>query len=416
MKKSILIVVILFGLLQTQAQDYLISFTGTGDTTAIASIKVYNLNSGDSVALNGQDILHLHPSNGVAALGKEGTHLKIYPDPVKETSILMLDAPAGGQAVIAISDMSGKTACISTAYLSQGTRFFSISGLTVGTYLVNASGPGYQYSVKLVSEGKPGSKARIEFLPDDNVSSNKRSLQPENNALTVEMPYTTGDLLLYKSISGQYSTIVTDIPTSSKTVTFHFSACRDSEGRTYPTIQEGSQIWMAANLNVGTMTVDTVNQVIAGGPEKYCYENKQSNCNIYGGLYQWNEMMNYDTVPGSQGICPVGWHVPMDAEWTTLMTFLGGDSIAGGKMKETGSAHWAYPNEGATNESGFTALPGGYRYYSGTLFITDYAIFWSSNESGTANAFYRHLQFNYEYVVRRAYTKENGYSVRCLKN
>ena len=125
-------------------------------------------------------------------------------------------------------------------------------------------------------------------------------------------------------------------------------------------------------------------------------------------------MMNYDTVPGIQGICPLGWHLPTDGEWTTLITWLGGDSIAGGKMKETGTTHWAYPNTGATNEIGFTALPGGYRYYSGTLFITDYATFWSSSESLSSGAWYRLLQFNFNYVVRRAYTKENGYSVRCL--
>jgi uncharacterized protein (TIGR02145 family) len=85
-------------------------------------------------------------------------------------------------------------------------------------------------------------------------------------------------------------------------------------------------------------------------------------------------------------------------------------------MKETGTTHWAPPNTGATNEIGFTALPGGYRYYSGTLYMTDYAVFWTSNESLSAGAWYVQLQFNYVYVTRRAYTKDNGFSIRCIKN
>jgi uncharacterized protein (TIGR02145 family) len=85
-------------------------------------------------------------------------------------------------------------------------------------------------------------------------------------------------------------------------------------------------------------------------------------------------------------------------------------------MKETGTAHWAWPNTGATNESGFTALPGGYRYYSGTLFLTDYAIFWSSSENSSTDAWIRHLFFNYEYLNRLTNSKSNGFSLRCVKN
>jgi uncharacterized protein (TIGR02145 family) len=119
---------------------------------------------------------------------------------------------------------------------------------------------------------------------------------------------------------------------------------------------------MAENLNVGTKInstsdgqLQTDNEIL----EKYCYNNDIANCNIYGGMYEWNEAMQYDTTEGAQGICPDGWHIPTDAEWTTLTTFLGGESVAGGKMKEAGFAHWYSPNTGATNESGFTGLPGG---------------------------------------------------------
>ena len=124
---------------------------------------------------------------------------------------------------------------------------------------------------------------------------------------------------------------------------------------------------MAENLNIGTTISGATDMANNSIIEKYCNENNTANCDTYGGLYQWNEMMEYSTTPGVQGICPTGWHLPTDAEWTVLTSYLGGESIAGGKMKTTGTIEagtglWYAPNNGATNSSGFSALPGGYRY------------------------------------------------------
>ena len=122
--------------------------------------------------------------------------------------------------------------------------------------------------------------------------------------------------------------------------------------------------WMKENLIVGIMIDSTLDATDNGIIEKYCNQNSDSLCNIYGGLYQWDEMMDYKLSdngnPGiTQGIFPIGWHLPTDSEWTELTDFLGGASLAGGKLKETGIVHWHSPNTGATNESGFTALPVG---------------------------------------------------------
>ncbi len=120
---------------------------------------------------------------------------------------------------------------------------------------------------------------------------------------------------------------------------------------------------------------------------------------------------------GVQGICPTGWHLPSDAEWTTLTTYLGGESVAGGKMKEAGESHWTSPNTGATNESGFTALPGGYRLYLGSFyFIGLYGYWWSSTEHATSSAWRRDLGYSTSYVYRTINDKENGFSVRCLRD
>ena len=117
-------------------------------------------------------------------------------------------------------------------------------------------------------------------------------------------------------------------------------------------------------------------------------------------------------------MCPTSWHVPADAEWTTLTTYLGGESGAGGKLKETGTTHWAAPNAGATNETGFTALPGGYRYVNGTFFL-NYGIFgywWSSSESTSSFANSGHMSSSGTNVFNLGHAKPYGLSVRCLRD
>ncbi len=186
--------------------------------------------------------------------------------------------------------------------------------------------------------------------------------------------------------------------------------------RTYGTVIIGTQCWMSENLNIGTPISGTSSQANNGTIEKYCYDNSVPYCGVYGGLYQWDEMMQYATNEGVQGICPPGWHIPTDDEWTTLITTLG--SVAGGKMKETGTTHWQTPNTDATNSSGFTALPGGYCYNSNGSFsyLGKYGIWASSTESTGTLAFYRHLYWETGTALQFQYTKTNGFSVRCLKD
>ena len=189
------------------------------------------------------------------------------------------------------------------------------------------------------------------------------------------------------------------------------------EGKTYNTVLIGSQCWFKENLNVGTRINGSQDQTNNGIKEKYCYADLESNCNVYGGLYQWDELMQYVTTQGAKGLCPAGWHIPTDAEWTTLTTYLGGEAVAGGKMKEAGYTHWAPPNTGATNSSGFTALPGGYRHFVGSFFsLASFAYFWSSSQFDATYAWYRTLYYDYEFVYRDGYVKTYGFSCRCLQD
>jgi len=195
----------------------------------------------------------------------------------------------------------------------------------------------------------------------------------------------------------------------------------DADGNVYTSVTIGTQVWMVENLKttkyrngdlIGTTTPATL-EISLDSTSKYqwAYEGNESNVNTYGRLYTWY------AVTDTRNVCPVGWHVPTDAEWTTLLTYLGGEDVAGGKLKETGTIHWSAPNEGATNSSGFTALPSGDRYYDGAYYYIGYAGFWwSSTEFLSYNAYSRNMHSDIAGVYRYGSAKNFGFSVRCIRD
>jgi uncharacterized protein (TIGR02145 family) len=200
----------------------------------------------------------------------------------------------------------------------------------------------------------------------------------------------------------------------------------DIDGNIYHTVAIGSQTWMVENLkttkyNDGTSIPNVTDSTAwkALSTPGVCTYNNTSNAdtiNTYGRLYNW-----YTVNTGK--LCPAGWHVPTDAEWTTLTDYLGGESVAGGKLKEIGTTHWQSPNTGATNETGFTALPGGYRFDFNVSFdrIGIYGYWWSSTEvvpnaDIVVSAWYRFMYYYISNVFRGNYGKSNGSSVRCLRD
>jgi len=203
----------------------------------------------------------------------------------------------------------------------------------------------------------------------------------------------------------------------------------ERDGKIYPTVQAGIHCWMAANLNTGIMVPGSAGMTDNGVTEKYCYGDVAANCDVYGGLYQWDEMMQYNATAGAEGICPPtgGWHIPLDAEWCLLEQAADSTVVCensgwrgvdcGGKLKEAGTVHWAPPNTGGNNASGFTALPGGYRYYDNGIFYSLHlnCFFWSSSSSGN-HAWYRYLTYDYTQVLREKEHPEYGFSVRCVKS
>jgi len=197
-----------------------------------------------------------------------------------------------------------------------------------------------------------------------------------------------------------------------------FGTVTDIDGNIYPTVLIGNQFWMAENLKTtrfedGSIIPNVTDN--AAWPQlstpAWCNNNNSlANDIIYGKLYNWF------TVSDPRNVCPAGWHAPTDAEWTILTDFLGGTSVAGGKMKTT--TGWQSPNTSATNESNFSGLPGGYRSpANGTFYSGGYGgNWWSSSESGTGSAFYRGLAYGGGGASRFSGNKQNGFSVRCLRD
>ena len=193
---------------------------------------------------------------------------------------------------------------------------------------------------------------------------------------------------------------------------------KDIEENSYPIVKIGSQWWMASNLRTRkyannheiTLLTDNAQWNTTTEGAWSVYDNNNTHLNPYGRLYNWY------AVSDSRNVCPAGWHVPTDAEWTTLTNLLGGLPFAGGKLKGIGTTYWNSPNTGATNEVGFNALPGGFRLTSGSFTgIKDFGRWWSATENGT-NGWYRHAAYNSTEVIRNSLSKNMGYPVRCVRD
>jgi len=192
----------------------------------------------------------------------------------------------------------------------------------------------------------------------------------------------------------------------------------DIDGNQYPVVEIGNQCWTKENLKTAKYADGSVIPNVTSDAQwpglttgAWCnYENSAGNDALYGKLYNWY------TVADPRNVCPAGWHVPTDAEWTILTDFLGGELVAGGKMKTT--TGWQAPNSGVTNESGFSGLPGGFRYdYDGTFgSVGTTGYWWCSSEYGPDDAWRRHLYYLYGLAYRNYGNKRFGLSVRCLRD
>jgi uncharacterized protein (TIGR02145 family) len=280
-----------------------------------------------------------------------------------------------------------------------------------GLYICSMYAEGKRFNRKmLLVDGHCGSSPTENTFSDNLVNSGKSTLNKQISSLYT-LKITGEDITPYEEMLEITGNMTSDVIVA-RTMT-------DIDRNSYRTVKIGYQWWMAENLKVihyrngdpiPNVTGDTEWYNLATGA--YCaYDNNETRAESYGYLFNWY------TVNDSRSIAPSSWHVPTDEEWQTLVDYLGGESVAGGKLKETGTTHWIDQNTGVTNESGFTARSGGCRCGDGSnINLGSHALFWSSTESDSDHAWYRGLFFDCSDIYRYYGSRRAGFSIRLVRD
>lgn len=414
--KQMLIAILFFALIKMQAQNYLIDFAGSGASTTIDSVKVENLTQGTLLTIAGADQLQLLGQlTGLLPVSQPfANQLLIYPNPAAAAIRATFVVPVDCNAAIELIDNHGKGLHKMQKHLTKGRQSLTINGLGAGIYFLQIQAEAFMYSGKIISCNTTGESLHIAFGEAEPLITGVL----KHSDVVVQMQYTTGDLLKFTGYSADFSTVFMDVPTQSKTITFSFVPCTDYNNNHYTVVQICSQLWMAENLKATTYSNGEDIPEVTGAAQwdnlstgAYCYfDNNPAYALTYGNLYNWFASVD------NRNICPSGWHVPTDNEWISLTSCLGGEAVAGGKMKEPGTVHWFSPNAGATNESGFTVIAGGNRSFGNFDSMGYGGSFWSVTGIDDVFAWGRDI-FYYNTVANRHGTaKKNGLSIRCIKD
>ena len=394
----------------------LVTFINESDTTIVFEITTYK---------TGLYIIYFDVETSVKdkskeALPKDFKLLQNYPNPLNSNTTIPFELRKSGFSNISIFNIVGQQVrTLLDGYQNKGRHQIIWDGLDEngqrcpsGIYICHMMVRGKIQSQKmLLLEGnspgyvKTGAGSHVKPVLSKITAGHYYSVFI--TGLKIESYRQTGilidrDMQLDFVVENQRTGEVTDI-----------------DGNTYRTVKIGNQWWMAENLKVTRYcNGDSIPHVTdnkawqnSRSTGAYCnYDNDENNVATYGRLFNWF------AVNDSRNIAPAGWHVPTKAEYDTLIDYIGGVDIAGGKMKESGLAHWKNPNTFANNESGFSGLPGGYRGDDGFYGMGFYATFWSSSKRSFGDAWCRWLDYNSAAAHRYGNSKLSGFSVRCVQD
>jgi len=441
-KKSLIALAMSLFILSASGQKSAIdlTFTAVDSVTYIQidSIRVMNRSQGGNTVLYWPDTVLSIYAVGVPETDHPAGVFQVfqnYPNPSEGQTTISLYVPENDRVNMVISDLTGRIMFGTDSFLEKGLHSFRFKHGGSPVYLFTARWRQTSNSIKILSiSPDPDPLLSIEYL-------GKKSYAPQVKATTSQgFAFTPGDTLLFIGYTGGLQSGIPDNPSESNGYTMQFATnipCPGMqtvtyEGQIYNTIQVFSQCWIKENLNAGIMINGSQNQTNNGILEKYCHSNSPDSCSKYGGLYQWDEMMQYTTQQGSQGICPNGWHLPTDEEWLVLEGAV--DSQFG-----IGDYRWDYQglrgtdagmnlktasgwqnNGNGTDFFGFSAMPGSYRILSGGFDVTGAeAVWWMSTPFVTDYAWYHNIHFFSPKTGRFADSwsfKEYGFSVRCLRD
>ena len=442
MKTRILLLFLATGILSVASGQnaMTLTFTALNDATHVQldSIKIMNRTQGGDTTLYWPDTVLSVNYTGIIEGGDIPGEFKVfqnYPNPVTDQTTVTLYVPARDIVSITVSDITGRMLIQNELLLDRGLHTFRFTPGNGNLCVFNARWQGQSSSITILQSGlQPDRPATLEYIGSEAFPVQLKTLKDIRTFF-----FSSGDTLLFSGYTGTLRSGVSGFPVESTAYTFQFAngiPCPgmptvEYDGQVYNTIQVFSQCWLKENLNVGTMLILGQMQSDNGIIEKYCYENNPDSCSKYGGLYQWDEMMQYTIQQGTRGICPPGWHVPTSEEWKILEGSVDshygiGDpfwddyqhwrgSDVGSNLKTTSGWH---ENGNGNDRFGFSGKPAGDctgdgYFYAATLWTT----WWTSTEFDYLNnAWIRNIAFNHSKSAMYAINKFNGFSVRCLRD
>ena len=468
MKKFLLLVCMIACYTAAFAQSVTLTFTAkdaANQHVQLNRVSITNLTKGWQETIYWPDTtLTMQNGTGIADVETHrGTSLQLSqnnPNPFIGTTEVSLMVAEEGEVMVEISDITGRvveTQCI--ASLQAGTCKFRVTLSTVGTYVMTARQNGQTSSIKMVCNGG-GNGNRIEYTGNGGNASYACATQPKSGSkYNTSHPFTFGDQMEYVGYavingSEMESDHISQVQNASQSFVLQFDVSQAQDGQpcpgaatvtdidnnTYNTVQIGNQCWMKENLrtmryaNGTSIPLGTSTSTITS--YRYNPNNNANNVPTYGYLYNWPAVMHgasssSSNPSGVQGICPNGWHVPSDAEWTQLTNFVSSQSqyqcgssssniakaLASTKGWNSSTNNCAVGNNSSTNNAtGFSALPAGYYTYGLYDDFGYCANFWSATEYGNYDAYGRYLDCDYAYVYRNFSSKNFGFSVRCVRD
>ena len=433
---SSLVVVLLFLINSVKSQTITITFEATrnGAPIPLDSILVMNLTAGGDTTIYFPDHVLVLSTVGIGEADIERLPIRALPNPFAGVTDVVVDAQ-GGELLFMLHDATGRELASHRSNVAAGQQRFRVTCERPGVHLLTVVQGGVRRSVRLLAIAGGGASSVVALG-----RSGINSIKSDRSLFT----WTPGDALRYIGYATDAGIVrisaIDDVPVASTTRVFLMDvgvACpntpsvTDMDGNTYPVVQIGSQCWMAENLRTamyhdGTPIPNVTDDIAWAqlNTGAWCnYGNSPGYDATYGKLYNWYAAVD-------PNICPQGWHMPTDNEWQQLEAVLGmpmgelaqigyrGEAQnVGGKMKST--AIWNAPNQGATNESGFSSLPAGVRLHQdGDFYSLGYSgSFWSASESDWDTAWFRGLDYSTAVMYRWDFGyKTHGFSVRCIKD
>ncbi len=436
--KIFLTTTMLFLIIGVFSQTIELAFTAVENISYVQldSIKVMNLSrEGDTVLYYPDTILVLDYQSGIPETSINFKGFRVcpnYPNPVSDRTTVSIYVPDKDIVNIFVTDMPGHILLKTNRILEKGMHSFGFIPGKGNFYFFTAQWRGITRSIKIMKTATHSSrKVSLTYLGKRDALSKLKATGDIQN-----FRFKAGDTLLYIGYmdtlqSGRY-----DAPVASGIYPFQFAyniPCPGTptveyEGQIYHTVQIFNQCWMKENLNVGTMIETPAEMTDNDVIEKYCNNNNPQNCETYGGLYQWDEMMQYGNSEGNRGICPPGWHIPADQEWKILEgavdSYYGiGNNIwneinprgydVGANLKTTSG--W-YLNGNGNDKFGFSVLPGASYRNENFWDPGATAYLWTATEYAPLHAWFHFITYDLNNASRMSNPKAYGFSVRCVKD